>query len=123
MFKVDELLLLENLTYFPDMDPFESVLKINDITVSEFLNRIDYEKIVDEVDYASYMTGFDFKNLMAAIRNNKTILNCRILEPHFDQAYGGGGGVSCVFLDSENKEAVVAFRGTAIKFLKSKPVI
>ena len=114
MFKVDELLLLENLTYFPDLDPFESVLQINDITVREFLDRIAYDKIIDENDYASYMTGFDFKNLMAAIRSNENILNCKILEPHFDQAYGGGGGVSCVFIDDKHKEAVVAFRGTAV---------
>ena len=113
MFKVDELLLLENLTYFSNIRPLKTVLEVNNCTVREYLDSIDYDELVDDKDYASYMNGFDFKNLIMAVRRNNTILDCRIVEPHFDQAYGGGGGVSCVFLDEKNKEAVVAFRGTA----------
>jgi len=114
MFKVDELLLLENLTYFPDLKPFSSVLNADGLTVREYLNSIDKDIIVDEDDYASYMTGKDFKNLMLAIKKNREILNCIIMEPHFDSAYGGGGGVSCVFINTNTFEAVVAFRGTAL---------
>ena len=99
MFKVDELLLLENLTYFPDLEPFFTVLHADGLTVEEYLNKIKYEDIIDDKDYASYMNGFDFKNLIMAIRKNKDILACKILEPHFDQAYGGGGGLSTVFID------------------------
>ena len=114
MFKVDELLLLENLTYFSNVRPLRTVLEANGYTVKAYLDSISFDELVDDKDYASYMNGFDFKNLIKAIRSNKTILECKIVEPHFDQAYGGGGGVSCVFLDDVNKEAVVAFRGTAL---------
>ncbi|MCR5307831.1 MAG: DUF2974 domain-containing protein [bacterium] len=114
MFKVDELLLLENITYFPDSEPFVSVLHADGLTVREFINNIDKEAIIDEKDYASYMTGFDFKNLMLAIKKNRELLNCIIMEPHFDAAYGGGGGVSCVFVNPNTTEAIVAFRGTAL---------
>ena len=113
MFKVDELLLLENITYFPEMAPFQTVLSADGITVEEFVNRLDFKDIADDVDYATYINGFDFKNLIMAIKNNKKILECKIMEPHFDQAYGGGGGLSCVFINDNDKEAIVAFRGTA----------
>ena len=114
MFKVDELLLLENITYFSDVRPLKTVLEVNNCTIKEYLDSIAFDEIIDDKDYASYMNGFDFKNMIMALRRNNTILNCKILEPHFDQAYGGGGGVSCVFIDEENKEAVIAFRGTAL---------
>ena len=113
MFKVDELLLLENVTYFPDMEPFETVLSADGLTVKEFINKVDLSTLDDEKDYATYINGFDFKNLIYAMNNNKTILDCVIREPHFDQAYGGGGGLSCVFISESTNEAIVAFRGTA----------
>ncbi|MBP5446170.1 MAG: DUF2974 domain-containing protein [Acholeplasmatales bacterium] len=114
MFKVDELLLLENLTYFSDIAPLFTVLNAEGLTVREYLDKINFDELIDDKDYASYMTGFDFKNLILAMRKNKNILNCEILEPHFDQAYGGGGGLSVVFINDELKEAIVAFRGTAL---------
>ena len=114
MFKVDELLLLENLTYFSDIAPLKIILTAEGLTVKEYLDKIDTNELIDDKDYASYMNGYDFKNLIAAMRKNEKILNCKIREPHFDQAYGGGGGVSVVFISDDLGEAVVAFRGTAL---------
>jgi len=115
MFKIDELLLLENLTYFPDADPFKSVLYANRRTVREYLDEINFDKIIDDHDYiGNYVIGSDYKNLIMAIRNNPSLLDCVITEPHIDKAYGGGGGISCCFINDEHNEAVVAFRGTAL---------
>jgi len=115
MFKIDEILLLENVTYFPDREPFKSVLCANKKTIREFINEIKIEEIIDDVDYCnSFITGLDYKNLILAMKNNETILDCVITEPHIDQAFGGGGGISCCFISEEHKEAVVAFRGTAL---------
>ena len=114
MFKVDEILLLENLTYFSDIAPLKTILTAEGLTVKEYLDKINTDELIDDKDYASYMNGYDFKNLIAAMRKNKNILDCKIREPHFDQAYGGGGGLSVVFVNDEMKEAVVAFRGTAL---------
>ena len=114
MFEVDELLLLENLTYFSDVKPLCTVLEADGLTVKQYLDKFNLDDLIDDKDYASYMNGFDFKNMIMAMRNNKRILDCKILEPHFDQAYGGGGGLSVVFINEETKEAVVAFRGTAL---------
>lgn len=112
-YKVDELLLLENLTYFVDIKPFQSVLNANGKTVKEYLEEIDMTQVIDDFDYASYMNGFDFKNLVNAMLKNKKISEATIYESHRDEAYGGGGGLSTVFINKNTKEAVVAFRGTA----------
>ena len=113
--KVDELLLLENLTYLTDEAPLVSLLKYDKKAVEDLLNDIKFDEIDDNKEYATYMNGFDFKNIIKACEKNDKISKLRILEPHIDLAYGGGEGVSVVFLDKDNKEAIVAFRGTATK--------
>ena len=62
MFKIDELLLLENLTYFSNIRPLKTVLEVNGYTVKAYLDSINYDELIDDKDYASYMNGFDFKN-------------------------------------------------------------
>ena len=112
-YKMDELLLIELLTYIPDKFPFTSVLNAGDRTVKEYLNTIDVSKIEDDVIYNSCMNGFDWRNILMALEKNQSIMDVYIAEPHLDTAYGGGGGISAVFLNDRDMEAVVAFRGTA----------
>ena len=114
LFKVDELLLIENLTYFEETYPFLGILNAKDKTVREFLDYVDLDQIDMEMDYSTYMTGKDFKNLILAMKRKEDILNLYVVDTHMDMAYGGGGGVSAVFLNEKKKEAVVAFRGTAL---------
>ncbi|MCR5799262.1 MAG: ATP-grasp domain-containing protein [Lachnospiraceae bacterium] len=111
--KMDELLLLENMVYLPGTGPFPRILSEHGKTVRECLDGIDMSKIDDEYNYASFMLGNDWKNLIMAIRRNDKLMNIRIEESNMDRAYGGGGGVSAVFLEDEEHEAIVAFRGTA----------
>ncbi|MBR6477467.1 MAG: DUF2974 domain-containing protein [Lachnospiraceae bacterium] len=113
LYKMDELLLLEHLTYLPDKFPFISVLNADDKTVREYLMQIDVGRIVDDVVYNSCMNGFDWKNIIMALEKKENILDAYIVQPHLDSAFGGGGGISAVFLNEKDKEAVVAFRGTA----------
>lgn len=116
MYRVDELLLIEHLTYMPDVPPLHSILDAGDMTVGEYLDTIDINALEDETFYSTQMNGFDFRNIILAIRRNPAIMSAIIKEPHLDQAYGSGGGISVVLLhEAENgeKEAVVAFRGTA----------
>lgn len=112
-YKVDELLLLENLTYMADDYPIISILEGKGKTVKEFLNEVDLDKIEDDKDYANYMTGLDFKNIILAVLSNERISNSKIIDTHLDEAYGGGGGISAIFINDEINEAVIAFRGTA----------
>ena len=113
LYKMDELLLIEHLTYLPDVFPFISVLNADDQTVREYLTQIDVAKIEDETVYNSCMNGFDWKNIIMALEKKPNILDAYIAKPHLDTAFGGGGGISAVFLNEKEKEAVVAFRGTA----------
>lgn len=112
-YKMDELLLIELLTYLPDKFPFTSVLNANDLTVREYINTIDVSKIEDDIVYTSCMNGFDWRNIIMALENNQSIMDLFIAQAHLDTAYGGGGGISAVFLNDRDMEAVVAFRGTA----------
>jgi len=112
-FKVDELLLLENLTYMIDENPFESILNQANLTIYDYMAKIDMDMIIDDAEYSSYITGFDWKNIIKAIKNNKRLLETKIVEPHLDQAFGGGGGISVVFINDKLNEAIVAFRGTS----------
>ena len=113
LYKIDELLLLEHLTYLPDKFPLLSVLNADNQTVDEFMCQLDISRLEDEKVYSSCMNGFDWKNIILAIKNKQNILDANIVEPHLDTAYGGGGGISAVFLNEKEKEAVIAFRGTA----------
>ena len=113
LFKIDEVLLLENLTYMANLYPLSSILNAKGKTISKYLSEIDMEAIEDDFDYASYMPGADWKNIIYAVSKNKKLMDTKVVETHLDTAYGGGGGVSAVFICEENKEAVVAFRGTA----------
>lgn len=114
LYKIDELLLIENLTYFEQTYPFTGILNAKGLTVREYLNNIEMDKIDLELEYSTYMTGFDFKNLVLAMQRHNNILDLFIADTHMDTAYGGGGGVSAVFLNDKTMEAVVAFRGTAL---------
>ena len=114
LYKIDELLLIENLTYFEQTYPFTGILNAKGLTVREYLNNIEMDKIDLELEYSTYMNGFDFKNLVLAMKRHSNILDLFVAETHLDTAYGGGGGVSALFLNEKTKEAVVAFRGTAL---------
>ena len=113
MFRTDELLLIEILTYIPDVPPFVSLQTAGEKTVAEYVNGFAMDQIDDGRVYAVLMNGRDWKNALTAIKKNPGIMNLRIRKPHIDKAYGGGGGRSAVFLNDETMEAVVAFRGTA----------
>jgi len=120
MYRTDELLLIEHLTYIPDMPPFFSILKGEGMTVGEFLSRTDINALDENVTYTTQMNGADFRNIFLAIGKNPSISDARIAEAHLDTAFGAGGGISIVVVNDSDEpgengkhEAVVAFRGTA----------
>ncbi len=120
MYRTDELLLIEHLTYMPDMAPLVSILHAEGKTVGEYLGAIDLDALDNERTYTTQMNGFDFRNVILAILKNPAISNSLIAEAHLDTAYGAGGGISIVIKNDAGEpdengkhEAVVAYRGTA----------
>ena len=93
MYRVDELLLIELLTYMPGTAPLISILDAEGMTVGDYLGQVDLNALDDEFTYSTQMNGFDFRNIIMAILNNPTVSGSRILESHLDMAYGAGGGV------------------------------
>lgn len=112
-FKTDEVLFLVHLTYLENKPPLSSILDAKGKTVGEMINAIDMDALDMERYYNACINGFDWKNTLTAIKKNDALMSTRICATHFDQAYGGGGGISVVFINDNSGEAVVAFRGTA----------
>ena len=103
LYKVDEVLLLENLTYMADLYPFTNILRAKGKTVKRYLSEIDMDAIEDDTDYASYVPGIDWKNMIYAINNNPKLLEAKIVETNLDTAYGGGGGISVLYIHGKRK--------------------
>ena len=112
-FTIEELLLIENLTYFDDIPPLSKIIHHVGKTIKEYINEIEIPLIVDDKDYATYMPGIDFKNIIDAIKLNDNIMESKIIDANIDMAFGGGLGLSALIINEKNNEAVIAFRGTA----------
>lgn len=114
MLTTEEVLLLENLTYFNDIEGSSFVSDDNkNMTVGEWLETVDVDSLKDSHMYGSEMTGADWKETISAIQANDELMNIRIAETHTDNSADGGGGRSVLLINDSTGEAIVAFRGTA----------
>lgn len=109
----EQILLLNNLMYVVDGEPFESITTSDAETVGKYINQIPVDEIKDNEDYGSYMTGADWKRLISAVKSDEQLMGMEIAATHVDNAQNGGGGKSAVFVAPQTNEAVVAFRGTS----------
>ena len=50
-YKMDELLLLEMITYFTTKEPLKNILDTNAKTIAEYVNEIDLDKIIDGSEF------------------------------------------------------------------------
>ena len=120
----EQLLLLENLTYLVDNDPMITLVSIKeeysekeDITVKDLIDKIDTEDLNLSCEYGSYMTGEDWVNLLQAIEKDDTLCQMKIAAVEETEIEGEDGKKACasvLFVNEDTKEAVVAFRGTAL---------
>lgn len=110
----EQVLLLENLTYFSGPDG-ESLFRpgVDGMTVGEFLNTIDINNLNPNTEYSTLVYGNEWQQMLTAVQNDPTLSNMVIHEPYTDRGPGGGGGQSVVFTNDTTMEAVVAFRGTS----------
>ena len=120
----EQLLLLENLTYLVDDEPLKTLVTIKednpdkeDITVKDLIDDIKTEDLNLSYEYGSYMTGEDWVNLLRAIEKDDTLCQMKIAAVEETEIEGEDGKKACanvLFVNEDTKEAVVAFRGTAL---------
>jgi len=114
MLTTEEVLLLENLTYFNNIEGKSFVDASNEgMTVGQWLETINVGGLDDTNVYGSAMNGADWKATFSAIQANDELMDIRIAETYTDNTADGGGGRSVLFVNDSTGEAVVAFRGTA----------
>ena len=124
----DELFLLNTLMYIETndegkkvgstlqrMDVFVQDLKtsnkVEEVSVGDWITSIDTDKLIDDFDYGSGMTGRDWKNIIGSVKKNDKLMSLTIAETHVDTKTGGNS-LSALFNDKSGDEAVVVFRGT-----------
>ncbi len=109
----EELLLLENLMYMtqPPMAALQPGDTIGNVVERAMANLLTSG---ENADYGTYMSKQDWENILTAVSKDENLMNMNIATTHRDNADGGGGGYSAVFVNPDSKEAVVAFRGTAL---------
>lgn len=108
---VEQLLSLNSLMYMVE-DPFPRVLEYGGRTVSELIAAVEPSQIDPAAEYDCFITGAEWRKILRSIQLDPLLLNMIIAATHIDQAEGGGGGHSAVFLSPRTGDAVVVFKGT-----------
>lgn len=122
---IEQLLLLENLTYLVDKGGSRTLVTINStadesgtLTVERAIDKIDIDKLEENADseYGSFVTGKDWVNILNAIKEDDTLCQMKIVEVRAQEKVNENDNPECssvLFVNEQTKEAVVAFRGTA----------
>lgn len=108
----EQVLLLNNLMYLDS--PFNCIdgKNANYENVGDWINSIDLNRIDSNANY-NFTSGEEWKNIVNAVKNDKTLMGLEIVATHRDVGETGGGGLSAVFKNPETNEAIVTFKGTA----------
>lgn len=104
----EEVLLLNNLMYMNSKEPFKDMTAYQGKTLGDLVNAIDIEKFSDETDYTTFTNGSEWKNIIQSVRSDEKLCSTRIESCYED----GNGGVSVLFHNTTDNEAVVVYRGT-----------
>lgn len=102
----EQLLLLNNLMYmeYDESSPVITGKK----TVGDVINNLSSSQLQE----GNFSTQQDYEKIINAIKQDDTLMNMEIVTTHVDNADGGGGGLSAVFVSKETNDAVVLFKGT-----------
>ncbi len=112
---VEEIVLINNLLYCENFgDPKADFLSVlNEAgTVGEYIENVCTRIVLmDNKEYATGMTGREFKEIFRAIDQDEHCKRLLIRQIHIESAEAGGGR-SIYLYDPDTKEAIVAFKGT-----------
>lgn len=104
----EEVLLLNNLMYMNDKDPFKNMEDYQGKTLGDLVNDIDTGRFNSDVDYTTFTNGDEWKNIIESVRSDEKLCNT-VIESTYDD---GKGGRSVLFNNTSDNEAVVVYRGT-----------
>ncbi len=114
MLSVGEILLLNQLMYCPkEEDGKRTMDAYQGNTIGALLDSWRQKPFLDEAQCGFCMKGREWNRIVQLIAGNPELCDMRIQNVHWDEADGGGGGMSAVFTQSHFGEAIVVFRGTA----------
>ena len=117
LLKVEQVLLLENLTYLANKDgvmydlaEIQKTDKDKVFTVREIVNRIAIDQLDENIDYSTLQNGEEWRKVLEAIKADDTLLNMTMIA--VKEGAEETGGTAAVFFNNTTGEVVVAFRGT-----------
>ena len=111
-----QLLLLNNMMYLePEEGPFPDPDAYTGRYVKDWIRSIDMDQWRDpDPDVPLMTTKKEWTDILAAIRNDRYLMDMKILAMYTDISEEGGGCRSAIFLGRRTRDAVLVFRGTDI---------
>ncbi len=86
LLKVEQVLLLENLTYLANKDDvmydLAAIQKTDEdkvFTVREIVNKIGIDELDENIDYSTLQNGEEWRKVLEAIQADETLLNMTMI--------------------------------------------
>ena len=113
---IEEIVLINNLLYAENLggpkgtflSPGQEMKTVGDY-VKGVLRSADL--IEDNREYSTGITGFEYKEILAAVNKNQHLKDMIIMQVHIESS-DAGGGRSVLLYDPAHNEAIVGFKGT-----------
>ncbi len=96
LLKVEQVLLLENLTYLADKGVMKTLAQIQEkykdqtLTVEKIVKEITIDQLDENIDYSTYENGEDWRKVLEAIKADDTLLNMTMIAVKEGSAETGG---------------------------------
>ena len=97
LLKVEQVLLLENLTYLANKDDvmydLAAIQKTDEdkvFTVREIVNKMGIDELDENIDYSTLQNGEEWRKVLEAIKADDTLLNMTMIAVKEGSAETGG---------------------------------
>ena len=96
LLKVEQVLLLENLTYLADKGVMKTLAHIQEkykdqtLTVEKIVKEITIDQLDENIDYSTLQNGEEWRKVLEAIKADDTLLNMTMIAVKEGSAETGG---------------------------------
>ncbi len=96
LLKVEQVLLLENLTYLADKGVMKTLAQIQEkykdqtLTVEKIVKEITIDQLDENIDYSTLQNGEEWRKVLEAIKADDTLLNMTMIAVKEGSAETGG---------------------------------